>query len=193
MLQFANGNYAHIIPVTKYQFERFIWETIPDLNYDDMIKNNPRISPHELDNKNGHNLFINQLSFDQALVYASWIGGRLPTKNEIRAIYDCIADIKPASLLNIYEGRLASVACSQLDARWLTLLKTISNYAEDFGFVHLNIKEIVSKLVSLPGSELFLASFNERQCLPFAGNRQSSGSFSFRVVVDYQQEAGEYR
>ena len=184
MLQFENKKYTHIVPVTKYQFERFIWETSPGLNYDAMIEKNSRISPHELNINNGHNLFINQLSFDQALIFARWMGGRLPTKNEINVIYDHIASINPGSLLKFYKDRLVSITHGELDARWLTLISIISYYDEDLVFLHFKTKEIVSKLVTLPGSELFLTDINTRQCLPFAGNRQSSGSFCFRVVVD---------
>lgn len=94
LIKFDNDSYTHILPVTKYQFERYIWETSPDINYDEMLKTNPRISPEEVSKKKLNSLFITNLTFKEASGFARWMEGRLPIRDEIEIIYKSLGLMK---------------------------------------------------------------------------------------------------
>lgn len=75
--------YIHVIPVTKYQFERYVWEEAPkEFNMDSLNWDKARVSPNEIDSNNLGQLWVNNVSFEEALDFACWNGGRLPTKKE---------------------------------------------------------------------------------------------------------------
>lgn len=79
LIEIKENIYLHIFPVTKYQFERFLWNVSPkSINYKEILKDSPRIPPYDLKNKKLNNLFITQISFEEANQYAQWMEGIIP-------------------------------------------------------------------------------------------------------------------
>jgi hypothetical protein len=65
-----------LLPVTKFQFERFIAQENPysDSWYDKALELNPRCSWRKIDESNRENLFMTGILPSEALDFASWMG-----------------------------------------------------------------------------------------------------------------------
>ena len=84
------GVEAHLLPITKVQFEQFINESGGDkLPYLDMLALNPPVAPDKFTFEEIERLFITGILPDEALAFAGWLGDGfdLPTLTEWRAIY----------------------------------------------------------------------------------------------------------
>jgi hypothetical protein len=89
--KFAENRYISVLPVTRYQFERFIWQAAPKwYDYEERSSNQARISPTKLTPQNMHSLIITGLSAEEASEYASHFRSRLPTGDEWDSAYDQI-------------------------------------------------------------------------------------------------------
>jgi len=71
LIKFDTNKYTHIFHVTKYQFERYIWETAPNIDYDKIIAENPRIPPDEISSKNLKSLFMTNVTLREASEFAT--------------------------------------------------------------------------------------------------------------------------
>ena len=79
LIEVKENVYLHIFPITKYQFERFMWNVSPEsIDYKKILEVSPRISPFGLTKKKLSNLFITQISFEEAIQYAQWMNGKIP-------------------------------------------------------------------------------------------------------------------
>ncbi len=152
LIKFKNDKYVCILPVTKYQFERYIWERAPEINYDDIIIDNPRISPYQVNRRNIKSLFITNISFAEAMDFAKYLGGRLPILNEIYDIYSLLDKI---SMRNLLELNMEGV-----DARFLTLLEKISQNLQDVK----NAK--ISEIIKISRIEELCSTTNDSPYMP---------------------------
>jgi hypothetical protein len=84
-----------LLPVTKFQFERFIAQENPysDSWYDEILAVNPRCSWRRIDEKNREGLFITGILPSEALDFAAWMGNGfdLPHAWEWRQIFETMA------------------------------------------------------------------------------------------------------
>lgn len=131
LIKFDSNKYTHIFPITKYQFERYIWETTPNIDYDKIIAENPRIPPDEISSKNLKHLFITNITFREASEFANWIGGRLPAKGELDKLDSYISRVEIGEISYYLFKHLKNEA--SIDRRFLTILDVIKN---------MNIKNI---------------------------------------------------
>src|SRR3989339_521021 len=130
LIKFEDNKYAHIFPVTKYQFERYIWEKAPDINYDEILKAKPRIAPEKVSKKNLKQLFLTGLTFKEAMGFAEWSGGRLPSKKELDRLEEYVLEIgiqEIKKLLKRHNNR------ASIDKRFLTIVNA---------FEGMNIRKI---------------------------------------------------
>jgi len=88
------GIEAHLLPVTKWQFEQFLAEAgeVSRSHYRRMVKLNPGILPEELTADNREQLFVTGILPAEAQAFARWLGEGfdLPTIKEWRAIYGAL-------------------------------------------------------------------------------------------------------
>ncbi len=83
MVQFSEKMYICVLPVTKYQFERYIWKTAPAwCDYEMVIKKTGRVSPSKVTSHNLSQAFLTKINFEEALKISAWLGGRPPTEEE---------------------------------------------------------------------------------------------------------------
>ncbi len=88
------GIEAHLLPVTKCQFEQFLADAgeVSRSLYRRMLKLNPRILPDDLTLDNRERLFVTGILPAEAQAFAEWLGEGfdLPTVKEWRAIYGAL-------------------------------------------------------------------------------------------------------
>ncbi len=88
------GIEAHLLPVTKCQFEQFLAESggVNRSLYRRMLRLNPSIPPEELTLDNREQLFVTGILPAEAQAFAEWLGEGfdLPTVKEWRAIYGAL-------------------------------------------------------------------------------------------------------
>lgn len=90
-VKLSEGKYIQILPVTRYQFERFIWKRMPSwCDYEKALEETGRISPDEVTEENFASAFMTNVNFDEALEFSQWLGGRLPTVREWDSAYDAV-------------------------------------------------------------------------------------------------------
>ncbi|MCX7833207.1 MAG: hypothetical protein N2490_03240 [Ignavibacteria bacterium] len=82
-IEVNNGIYLQILPVTKYQFERYLLENRPSsIDYNQLLnqllKDNPRISPSEIRKEGITKMLITHLNFSEVVEYAKWMDGKVP-------------------------------------------------------------------------------------------------------------------
>jgi len=86
----------HLWPVTKFQYEQFMTETdrYGDNWYESILSLNKRISFKYFSEDNYEKLFITGILPNEALEFASWLGGNfdLPTEEEWKKFYRYIDD-----------------------------------------------------------------------------------------------------
>ena len=74
--------YIHLLPVTKIQFEFYLWDAPnPGLDqtwYNEVTKENPRISPSHVSKDNYWQLFMGSLLPSEALNFADWCKAESP-------------------------------------------------------------------------------------------------------------------
>lgn len=149
LIEFEESKYAHVFPVTKYQFERYIWETASDVDYDELIKANPRISPDALDNKKLKQLFMTGLSFTEASNFAKWMGGRLPAKGELDKFGSYISRAEIGKIRYYLSEHLKKEA--SIDKRFLTILTVFENMNIEDVRYFTQIGEFCREYISIDG------------------------------------------
>lgn len=146
LINIEKDKYVHVFPVTKYQFERYLYtsKTMPVINYCDTLTANPRISPNELTKKNARCLFMTALSFSEASDYARWMGGRLPLRSEMETFYPQLRDVKVKELCN------SVVGLKDVDHRCVMVLQKLDSLFPDSGLAHItemsNLLEMCSEM-----------------------------------------------
>jgi hypothetical protein len=105
------GVEAHLLPVTKLQFEQFIAETniISQNHYQEMLALNAVTSPHNFSPEERERLFVTGILPDEALAFARWLGDGfdLPTAREWREVYAALRRVPPprqTPLLEVVDG-----------------------------------------------------------------------------------------
>jgi len=85
-----------IWPITKYQYESYISATnsVGDNCYDKVLKLNPRIAVHNMNNSNYERIFITGITPLEATNYANWMGPGFDilTLSEWRIYYQACRD-----------------------------------------------------------------------------------------------------
>ena len=93
------GIEAHLLPVTKWQFEQFIAEAgeVSRSRYHHMLRLNPAILPEQFTADNREQLFVTGIFPKEAQAFAHWLGEGfdLPTIKEWRAIYGALRKTLP--------------------------------------------------------------------------------------------------
>lgn len=172
------NKYAHIFPVTKYQFERYIWEKAPNINYEMMIQKNERIPPDEINMRNLDQLFITGISFNEAFLFAKWLGGRLPSIRELERLTAHLSGIK---IRELFEKTSKE---KSLDERWFAILNKLCISTIADLFKNIRMEELCSKDAYVPEGEIYLRRVNGSHCSPLVGERPPDvqGEFGFRVI-----------
>lgn len=91
--------YVHLLPVTKIQFEYFLWDTpastLDQTWLDRIYKLNERITPKKINNRNYWRAFMSGIAPAEAEKFAAWSGGSdenvqysLPSDVEWRDAYN---------------------------------------------------------------------------------------------------------
>src|SRR3990172_2482995 len=95
--------FAHLLPVTKVQFERYLsdCQAVPNAAfYMEVLNVNARISPKHTTRDNYWGLLATGITPKEAMLCASWMGTGydLPTSDEWKAMYRHFGDIDLAKL-----------------------------------------------------------------------------------------------
>ncbi len=186
LVHLDGSRYTQLMPVTRYQFERYIWETAPEFDYKVNIDGNPRISTKDLNKDNVSQMFISDLSSEQALGYAKWMEGRLPVKKEASAIESLVESISPLLLLKIIRKKKYSIR--SIDIRFIHLLEKINRDYNSFIYLHGGKQELYSNLATLPDQSLFLHSYANGCFIRLAGDISDRGTFLYRIIIDLNKQ-----
>lgn len=183
--RFYRNEYINILPVTKYQFERFIWKAAPSwCNYHAIIEKIGRISPVEINQNNLSSIFITEVSFKEALEYSKFFGGRLPTLREWDRAYDSI--FTRGELFEEALKYMESVPVSRIDKRIIKLVEYLIKHNIKRTDLNDAIKELVCEfpVTAYPG-RIYLKYCREDYAL-VAGNPSTETrgkEFGFCMVV----------
>ena len=127
------GVEAHLLPVTKTQFGRFMEETrgIAAGAYQAMLKLNPPAAPEQFLIEEREQLFITGILPDEALAFARWLGEGydLPTVKEWRAIYAALRREPPPRhtlLTDVVEGPAKPIFQKFTDKLYLRSMRDLS-------------------------------------------------------------------
>jgi hypothetical protein len=161
-VRFSKNKYISVLPVTKYQFERIIWNTASCWQeYKRLLEISGRVAPHEINIGNLSSVFITGISFDEGMSYAKCMDGRLPTGKEWESAYEFFQDTELFSnALNF----LIQSSSRKIDKRLITLLKQLVN----IGIIRTefyNIKEITPEFSKRPYGIIYTKSLQNRTAL----------------------------
>lgn len=181
VVRFSIDKYIQVLPVTKYQFERFVWESAPSLDYETMLTG--RASPEEVTRENLPSAFMTNINFEEAQKSAQWFGARLPTVKEWEEAYDTAFRDE-----NLFEEALEYMVrlktTHRIERRILKLLE---------GLCKLGIKrselecgELVSEFSQEPYGRIYLKYSNNQQALVTGnpGRKTRDTNFGFCWVVN---------
>ncbi len=94
---FETGIEAHLLPVTKIQFEDFLKDTgrSDDSGYMEMLELNPRVSHQKFTSENREQLFITGVLPDEVTAFARWMGEDydLMTVMEWRCVHEELSTV----------------------------------------------------------------------------------------------------
>lgn len=183
-VRFSKDKYINVLPVTKYQFERYIWKAAPLwCNYDEFVKETGRISPDDVTLHNFLSVFITGISCNEAMDYASYFKCRLPSAKEWDEAYDsafCNRDLF-AKTLEFMNSRPEA----QIDTRLVRLLRGLQNLGLTRGDLNTVIGEIVLEFPREPYGRIYL-KYNEKESALVTGqpSRETKGdNFGFLMII----------
>lgn len=182
LIKFDVNSYTHIFPVTKYQFERYIWEKAPDINYDKLLMVNPRISPDKINKRKLDNLFLTNLTFKEATGFAEWTGGRLPSKRELDRVEAYVSEIEIRAIKGLLERH------NNIDRRFSTILNVLEGVKirriKDL-FAFLQIGELCCSHVSIPGA-IHVRGISDGSYSEIVGDNALTvrGIYGFRILIE---------
>lgn len=177
-VRFDAGKYMHVLPVTKYQFERYIWEKAPDwVDYEEIVNETGRISPDEVTEDNIKQALLTRISFEEAVEISSWFGGRLPTADEWEKardeIFDCESLFKDALAYcrsKMGETKPMNVTgTAAIDVRVVRLLERLVVIGIKRTDLR-NFGELVSKNPSMPFRNLYVNYVDRRESFSITGD-----------------------
>ncbi len=143
LIRFSERKYISVLPVTKYQFERYIGDTAPEwCDYDALVAETGRVSPVNLTKELVSQAFVTNINFEEALDVAEWLGGRPCSVAEWDEVYDVFW--KQDELFEKTLTLLNSEDDKQVDRRWIVLLEALKK----FGISRAGLNELVEELVS---------------------------------------------
>lgn len=183
LIKFDDNTYTHIFPVTKYQFERYIWEAAPDINYVEIIKTNTRISPDKINKRNLDKLFLTNLTFKEATGFAEWSGGRLPSKSELDILENSVSKIDVQEIKRLLERH------NNIDKRFLTILNVlekmnIKNIKDLFTFIQIG--EFCCSYTSISAGRIYVKRLNDNSYSEIVGDNPLAIKVGcgFRVLIE---------
>jgi hypothetical protein len=123
--------YIHLLPITKIQYEYYLWDAPnPGLDqewYDQVTKENKRISPHEITKDNYWQLFISAVLPDEAQHFAEWCEAQsgdvtysLPTASQWQMAYRSFKEVREG------DPFLAALELAGLAPRCRTILEKLA-------------------------------------------------------------------
>jgi len=177
-VKFSEGKYIHVLPFTKYQFERFIWETAPSwCDYEKVIEETGRVSPHKIDRKNLSCAFLTNINFDEARKISNWLGARLPVIKEWKEAYECIFTDD-----RFFEKALKCMTeamrhRNKIDRRIFKLLEALSSLG--IKRWELGIGELVSEFSAAPYGRIYLKLGKNQQAMVTGSSCEKTRHKSF--------------
>ncbi len=184
LIKLSENTFIHLLPVTKFQFERFLWSSKNQLiKYQSILEKDDRISPLSVTKRNFEKLFISNITFTEAELYAYWMGGRLPVKDEVLKSQEIIKVLNIKFLMSYTKKHQ-----TKLDKRFADILQSFEN----IGINSMSI--LFSKLISgelcteykTIKNELFVFSHKEKSFYKLVGNLPENSRVNkiFRTVIE---------
>ncbi|ODS34709.1 MAG: hypothetical protein SCARUB_00145 [Candidatus Scalindua rubra] len=188
-IKFSGTKYIYILPVTKYQFERFIWSTAPSwCDYEKIIEDTGRISPHEINIKNLSSAFLTNINFEEAQEICRWLCGRLPTVKEWDEVYEMVFsnyllfDEALKYMTEMKEKR-------KIDIRILKLLEHLHRLGIKRRDLNSSIGELVSEFPVEPYGRIYLKHNQEQALITGSPSKKTRGNnFGLCCVLSYVDE-----
>jgi len=185
----TGSTYIQVIPVTVYQFERYVWREAPEtMQYESVIDVNKRIAPDGYSRKNFVSSFISNVSFVEACdVCAALVNGRPPTVKEWEIANEMI--FQRGGILSLaLEFTESSSQDKPVDQRVKNLMARFIK----IGIKRLDHKALGELVSEFPASDeqmygqIFLKSSSRERAL-VTGNppgTQRDRQFHFRAVFE---------
>lgn len=114
IIQTPTGGWVHLVPVTKVQFETYLYMAQPEnfgaKRYAEATAGNPRVGPGQVTPGNAHGLLMSGLKRTEAEAFAAWLNkkgsrpGRVPAAEEWYAVYQWLKATTFGSLLPQVKG-----------------------------------------------------------------------------------------
>jgi hypothetical protein len=154
-VKFNDNKYIGVLPITRYQFERFIWKTAPDwCHYKRPLNASIPFSPLNLRLEHITYLFMTGLNAEEANLYAEYFGTRIPSLKE----WDCAYETLFVKNDLIFEALRFMKMQNEVkeDNRVLKLLEGIHRLGLVRSELNTKISEMVFEFTEKPFGEIYL-------------------------------------
>jgi hypothetical protein len=165
LVKFSKQKYIHVLPVTKYQLERFIWQIASFwCDYEVFLKDTERITPQKITPENFPAVFVTNINFEEALIISKWLGARPPVIKEWDEAYEVPFERK--SLFREALNFITKVKRRQkVDKRIEILLDRLDDFGIQRKDLCLKIGEFACEFQREPYGRIYLKSENKNQAL----------------------------
>ncbi len=155
-VKILKGKYINVLPLTKYQFERFIWETAPEwCDYNEIIKTTGRVTPTRVNKQNHLSALLSNINFDEALEISRWFGSRPPTAKEWDVAYDmAFGEVRLFKEALIYMEKAKER--SKLDIRMIRLIENMHSSGVKRKDLYNTVGELVCEYPLEPFGRIYL-------------------------------------
>lgn len=180
------NKYISLLPVTKYQFERYIYEAAPSwCRYDAIVEQKNRIPLSALNHKNFFNLFLTNITFEEAQQFCLWVHGRLPSARDYEDAYHKL--FREPSLLEDVLQTLLEHESNTYDQRLLMLLNVFKNAQIKRYNIDEAIRGFLCEFPRPPYGDIYL--WHEGKKIPLAApnplsTRKHGWGFSYIVNIE---------
>lgn len=167
LVKFSKEKYIHVFPVTKYQLERFVWQTASLwCDYEIFLKGGKRISPQAITRENFSDVFMTNINFEEALMISKWLGTRPAIVKEWDEA--CEGLFEQETLFEETLNFITKVKHEQklkVDTRIEILMSRLNTLGIQRKDICLKIGEFACEFPGDPYGRLYLKSENKNQAL----------------------------
>lgn len=184
LVHIGSQRYISVLPVTKYQFERYIWSCAPEaLDYQTIVEKTGRVSPTQINKNNVLSAFMTFINFSESIHFCDWLKARLPTCNEWNTAFDMVFS-NDNLFDDVFDLLQHSEHLNMIDIRLWKLIEVLKQL--DIKRWTLKIQEIVPEFATEPYGRLFIRQGKNLQAHVTGNPPQSQKStlFGFCYLIE---------
>jgi len=187
LVKFSDAKYIHVLPVTKYQFERFVWQVAPSwCDYEALIPETSRVSTDAITPDNFPQAFLVNVNFEEVLSFFKWSGSRpAAVKEWDEACEKIFAKKELFKEAYVYMNK-AFREGQKVDRRISKLLKKLCDFKIRRQDLNCKIGELACEFSKEPYGKIYLKQDDKSQGLVTGSPRRKArgNNFGFCGVME---------